>query len=80
MNEYFLSTYCIIIPTTILLGGVLHALLSFIPPFLLSFFLFCQPILSSSSANTIVNKSRGYLRPHGAYSIVGEENINETIT
>lgn len=45
-----------------------------------SFLLFSQQILSTSSANTIINKNREHPCPHEAYGVVREENMNERIT
>lgn len=50
-----------------------------LPASFFSFFPFSQPILSTCSANTLVNKNGGYPCHHGDYSVVGETDINETV-
>lgn len=79
MDEYFLSTHYVISTITIHFLGTLHTLLSSFP-FLLSFLPFSPQVLSSYSANTIVNEKRGCPYPHGVYSVVGEKIFNDTIT
>lgn len=61
------------------MGGRIFFYHIVLPASLFSFFPFSQQILSTSSANTLVNKNGGYPCHHGDYSVLGETDINETI-